>query len=127
MKAHIAAAAPRAYHYGVKQADRQGLERVLEQLNISAKVIAPGQITQRVDRLDEPAPQGPFSGPAQSLLLLDGVDGELLQTLLAALKKEGVQVDYKAVVTPHNRQWTVVELLEELKRERQAIREAQKS
>ena len=67
-----------------------------------------------------------MSGPAESLLLLDGVDGPALQALLAALRAREVSVDYKAVVTPHNRSWTVLELMEELKRERQAIREAQK-
>ena len=125
MKAHIAAAAPRAYYYGITDG-RAALLEVLNGFGITASAIAPGQPVRTVAQLDEPCAAAPVSGPAESLLLLDGVDGPALQALLAALRAREVSVDYKAVVTPHNRSWTVLELMEELKRERRAIREAQK-
>lgn len=125
MRAHIAPARPRAYDYAV--ADRAALTEVLEHFGIKSHPIAPGQLSRRVSQLDQPALPGPFAGPAESLLLLENVEETTLRAMLAALREKGVQIDYKAVVTPHNRQWTVLELLEELKRERQAIREARQS
>ena len=127
MKAHIAPARPRAYDYGVAGQNRAALTEVLEHFGIGSQAIAPGQLSRRVAELDKPAPAGSFAGPAESLLLLEDVEETTLRAMLAALREKGVQIDYKAVVTPHNRQWTVLELLEELKRERQAIREAQQS
>lgn len=127
MRAHIAAARPRAYDYGVGKDRRAALVQVLEHFGIEAQAIAPGQLARRVDQLRQPAPEGPFAGPPESLLLLEDVEETTLRAVLVALREKDVQVNYKAVVTPHNRRWTVLELLEELKRERQAIREARQS
>lgn len=124
MKAHIAAA-PRAYDYGLSGENRIALVEVLGQFGIETRAIAPGQLTRKVTQLDAPGSTAPARGPEDSLLLLDSVAEPILRSLLAALRERGVQVDYKAVVTPHNRQWTVLELMEELRRERQAIREEQ--
>ena len=63
----------------------------------------------------------------QDMIAVLDLGGQDNVQVARALREKGVQIDYKAVVTPHNRQWTVLELLEELKRERQAIREAQQS
>ena len=59
---------------------------MLNGFGITASAIAPGQLVRTVAQLDEPCAAAPVSGPAESLLLLDGVDGPALQALLAALR-----------------------------------------
>jgi len=41
--------------------------------------------------------------------------------LLFEMRMKNVSVDYKAVLTPSNRQWTIPQLLRELERERSQI------
>lgn len=45
-----------------------------------------------------------------------------LNAVLDALREAGVHVPLKAVVTKHNKTWSVLALLEELQREREATR-----
>ena len=49
--------------------------------------------------------------PEKRLILICGLSDKRLDALLAALKKAGVQTDYKAVLTASNRRWTVLRLL----------------
>lgn len=57
----------------------------------------------------------------QSLMLFCGVTEKHLDKILAGLKRERITVDYKAVLTPTNRNWTVQTLFLELIRERAAL------
>lgn len=51
------------------------------------------------------------------LMKMSGMNGTQVQQFLAALRKQGVRVDLKCIETEHNRDWTLTELYEELKRE----------
>lgn len=56
------------------------------------------------------------------VLIFSGLPDEMLDTFLAEYKKAGIEpTGLKSVVTPHNRTWTVYELVAELLRERTAI------
>lgn len=67
-----------------------------------------------------PEYEGP--APAGQAILLSGIPGALLQTFLQQLQRSHLPHSVlKAVLTEHNRQWTVLTLLEELGRERDAI------
>lgn len=57
--------------------------------------------------------------PVGKMLVFCGMDAEL-DGLLAALRQAGI-VCPKAVLTPHNRDWTPGQLYRELERERRAI------
>ena len=56
-----------------------------------------------------------------SLLLLCGLREKRLDKLLFELRREEAAVDYKAVLTPTNRTWTLGHLYLELQREKAAI------
>lgn len=56
-----------------------------------------------------------------SLLILCGLRDKRLDKVLFELRRADIPVDYKAILTPSNQEWTVPELMKELQRERQAM------
>ena len=53
----------------------------------------------------------------KEMLVFAAIDGDLLQYILQTLRKAGVPVDYKAVLTEHNLTWNCVQLYRELEQE----------
>lgn len=71
-----------------------------------------------------PAPTdacGQATQVSASLLILCGLRDKRLDKVLFELKRADIPVDYKAILTPSNKEWTVPELMKELQRERQAM------
>lgn len=65
-----------------------------------------------------------FSGtaPEHEMMVFAGVSDMKLQKLLSEMRKNGIRkVDRKAVLTPTNVQWNVIELYEELDKEHKAM------
>lgn len=60
--------------------------------------------------------------PQEEALVFYNFDRKGLDQALAALKRGGVQVPLKAVVTEHNRGWSVARLLEELAQEHRLMK-----
>lgn len=56
-----------------------------------------------------------------SLLVLCGLRDKRLDKVLFELRRADIPIDYKAILTPSNQEWTVPELMKELQRERQAM------
>lgn len=56
-----------------------------------------------------------------SLLVLCGLRDKRLDKALFELRRADIPIDYKAILTPSNQEWTVPELMKELQRERQAM------
>jgi len=56
-----------------------------------------------------------------SLLILCGLRDKRLDKVLFELRRADIPIDYKAILTPSNQEWTVSELMKELQRERQAM------
>ena len=71
----------------------------------------------------------PFAGkaPAQSCLLLSGLNEDRLQRILAQLKEAELPIDYKAVLTPKNRDWSFGALVYEMEKEKAIQENTQKS
>lgn len=71
------------------------------------------------------ATEGTVPAPAAqtppSCLVLCGLRDKLLDKVLFELRRADIPIDYKAVLTPSNQEWTVPELMKELQRERQAV------
>ena len=71
------------------------------------------------------ATEGTVPAPAAqtppSCLVLCGLRDKRLDKVLFALRRADIPIDYKAVLTPSNQEWTVPELMKELQRERQAV------
>lgn len=58
--------------------------------------------------------------PPNCLVLCDLRDKRLDKALFE-LRRADIPIDYKAILTPSNQEWTVPELMKELQRERQAV------
>ena len=71
------------------------------------------------------ATEGTVPAPAAqtppSWLVLCGLRDKRLDKVLFELRRADIPIDYKAVLTPSNQEWTVPELMKELQRERQAM------
>lgn len=71
------------------------------------------------------ATEGTVPAPAAqtppSCLVLCGLRDKRLDKVLFELRRADIPIDYKAVLTPSNQEWTVPELMKELQRERQAM------
>ena len=65
----------------------------------------------------------PYEGEelAQPMLLLAGFSGDRLDRVLTAMRRGGLRVPYKAVLTEANRLWDVPALYRELAREHEAM------
>lgn len=70
--------------------------------------------------------EAPFEGalPEGSLAVFCNVEGKKLDKLLAAMQKKSIAVDYKAIMTPTNRHWTILRLYFELEKEKAAYENA---
>ena len=130
MKAHInqQAARPLALLYGLPESTEtgRGVRAALEEQGFSSKEIAPEQLLQPVGALaglgGKAAPLYSGEAPDTQLLLMSNFTSPQLNAVLDALREAGVHVPLKAVVTKHNKTWSVLALLEELQREREATR-----
>lgn len=63
----------------------------------------------------------PAAQTLPSCLVLCGLRDKRLDKVLFELRRADIPIDYKAVLTPSNQEWTVPELMKELQRERQAV------
>lgn len=120
MKAHITSTPPTALCYGVSD----DVKAVLREQEIVMKEIRPDELGCEVGfflgrgRTRTGAPAVP---PTESLLLMADFSHAQMNRLLDALRAAQAAVDFKAVLTPTNRDWTVADLMKELARERAAM------
>lgn len=62
---------------------------------------------------------------ADEMMVFAGITGSHLDQILFMMRKKGMKrIDYKAVLTETNRQWTVPELFAELEKEHAAMHES---
>jgi hypothetical protein len=66
-------------------------------------------------------------GASRSLLVFANVTDKHVDKLLFEMKSRKITVDYKAVMTDTNRQWSVKRTMFEMERERQAFESAHRS
>lgn len=71
----------------------------------------------------------PFTGevPEENLLLFCDFTEKRMDKLLHSLRNSNIHVDYKAVLTPTNRQWNVLRLLLTLQAEKAEYEKRKKS
>lgn len=67
---------------------------------------------------------GKYTGEdlGQEMMVFAGLGNQKLDELLKAMRKVGVRVDYKAILTETNCTWTVPELYRELAAEHEAMK-----
>ena len=79
--------------------------------NAAAEGTVPAQVNAGASGAESPS----------SLLVLCGLRDKRLDKALFELRRADIPIDYKAILTPSNQEWTVPELMKELQRERQAM------
>lgn len=102
------------------------LKSILLQMGARIKNVAPEAVGQTVGCLlgrkgfdARENPEAPTL--AEPMLVLDGFTDKRLEILLREMKKHGVSVPYKAIVTETNIGWIFHQLYEELAREHEAM------
>ena len=102
------------------------LKSILVQMGARIKNVAPDAVGQTVGCLlgrkgfdARENPEAPTL--AEPMLVLDGFTDKRLEILLREMKKHGVSVPYKAIVTETNIGWIFHQLYEELAREHEAM------
>ena len=75
------------------------------------------------DKKEKPSTDNVFTGkvPAESLLLFCEVADKKIDKILSQLRKNNINIDFKAVLTPTNSYWNVLKLYLEMERERIAF------
>lgn len=72
-------------------------------------------------------PEVPSAALTEEVLVLCGLSDAGIQLVLAALRKAGIYIPYKAMLTPTNKDWTAAQLFAELYEEHQAMMAMQKA
>lgn len=106
------------------------LEPIVRRLKIQYRQVAVSEYNQTLEALaaGRPNPLTPaFTGklPPESLLLMCGFSDKRMDRLLSELRKAGIAIDFKAVLTPTNQKWIVPKLLLEMHKERAAYAKMQ--
>ncbi len=114
--------------YGLSASQAQGdlVQMALRDAGIPFKEILPQEIGLRVGALaglDSLDANPPMVEPVSlSAMLFCGFSEQRLRETLALLRERGASAAVlKAVLTPNNRDWRFCDLLEELKKEREAL------
>ena len=55
------------------------------------------------------------------LLVMAGLSNQRMDQVLRSIRKSGISIPYKAVLTPSNQSWNVWELFEEIKKEHEKM------
>lgn len=93
---------------------------VAEGTILSDSTVAEGTIPSGSAATEGTVP-APAAQTPPSCLVLCGLRDKRLDKVLFELRRADIPIDYKAVLTPSNQEWTVPELMKELQRERQAM------
>lgn len=120
MKAHLTKRQPLALGYRLPA----GAAAAIHAAGFTLKELVAQQFSDSLGALASGMGGGAsYEGPAPQdpLLVLADFSETQLDALLAGLRQAGAVIPLKAVLTPTNRNWTVLELLEELRREHEAV------
>ena len=109
---------------------QQTIQRALLPLGVKMKVITQEEFGQPIGYLAEMKKIASVEMSEEKMelekemLVFAAIDGDLLQYILQTLRKAGVPVDYKAVLTEHNLTWNCVQLYRELELEHLAYQQS---
>lgn len=93
---------------------------VAEDTILSGNAAAEGTIPSGSAATEGTVP-APAAQTPPSCLVLCGLRDKRLDKVLFELRRADIPIEYKAILTPSNQEWTVPELMKELQRERQAM------
>lgn len=118
------------YRLGGETEKGSALRAILDEMKILTLSVDEAQAGETVGRLvsanaaatDAPPPE---TAPEAEFMLLCGLGDRQLDRLLANMRRAGVSVPYKAVLTEHNKNWKLCQLIEEVAKEHELMKRSQ--
>ena len=114
------------YRLGKDTEKGNALCAILNEMKILTLRVAPEQLNVTAGELasTNAAATGetPETVPEAEFMLLCGLGERQLDRLLAAMRRAGVYVPYKAVLTEYNKEWELCKLIEEVAREHELMK-----
>ena len=118
------------YRLGEETETGAKLRVVLREMKILTLTVDETQLSETVGQLvstnaapvDKPLPE---AAPQAGFMLLCALGGKQLDRLLANMRRAGISVPYKAVVTELNKEWAFGKLIEEVTREHEFLKNSQ--
>lgn len=126
--------------FGTDTDTYQNIKQIANRLKLRCEQITPAYYTNTLEDIlcnnyqNTPSPLVGNSGSAnsniintissktsESLLLMCDLPDKRMDKLLFELRRANVQIDYKAILTPTNRKWTVLQLMLEMHKEKIAF------
>ena len=115
------------YRLGEETEKGKQLRAILREMKLLTLTVEANQLSETVGKLastnaaptDAPAPE---SVPEVEFMLLCALGDKQLDRLLANMRRAGVSVPYKAVLTGHNKDWSFEKLIEEVTREHEFLK-----
>lgn len=113
--------------FQIQDSDADRIRDILGSMKIRMQIVPREQFRQTLGCLNEGNMRSETEvyrgeAPEGSLLLMCGFSDKQMDHFLAALKKKLIRTDYKAILTPVNRNWNVLRLYAELEREKKEYR-----
>lgn len=108
------------------------VRKALLPLHIACKVVAPEDWTTPLGALvgldvQEREEEIQEAALTEEMLMMCGLTEGGIQTVVMMLRKAGLYIPYKAVLTPYNKDWTAGELFAELYQEHQMMMQQRQS
>ena len=108
--------------------EKEAVKQLLAPMKIRLEEIEATDLRQSIGDLAEEKKNvltAPFTGsaPQESLMVFCGVNEKHFDKILFELRRKQIPVDYKAVLTPSNRKWSVLMLMLELTKEKNSFRQ----
>ena len=106
--------------YQVKETE--AVKQLLAPMKIRLEEIKTTDLRQSIGDLAE-GKKNVLTAPQESLMVFCGVNEKHFDKILFELRRKQIPVDYKAVLTPSNRKWSVLMLMLELTKEKNSFRQ----
>ena len=115
------------YRLGGETEKGKQLRAILREMKILTLTVDETQLGETVGKLAATnaaatAAHAPEDVPATEFMLLCALGDRQLDRLLASMRRGGVSVPHKAVLTEHNKAWTLCKLIEEVTREHEFLK-----
>lgn len=114
------------YRLGKETEKGKVLCTILDDMKLMTLHVKPEQLGETAGRLasTNAAATGvpPENVPESEFMLLCGLGDRQLDRLLAAMRRAGVSVPCKAVLTEYNKEWQLWKLMEEVAREHELMK-----
>lgn len=81
--------------------------------------------TDKEDGGERPVYEG--EGFAEEMLVINAATENLMDQALFLMRKEGIKIGLKAMVTPSNKEWTSIALHDEIQKEHEQMKEMERN